>query len=531
MSQADQDAPSDNKPSSIDDASPYFVAVDLGSNSFHMLIAKLNKGQLEIVDRVKDMVQIARGIQNNARLANDAIERALTCLECFKERIRQIPASQVRAVGTKALRMVDNAEEFLARAEQALGHPIRIISGYEEARLVYAGVAHTLSNDPVKRLVVDIGGGSTEFIIGQQMQPWLMESLSIGCVTYTENYFAANTTNNQISSGMLRNAYLQTCAELELIVRRYKRTGWDIAIGTSGTMRAISDNMPEQTAAGVITQAGLQRLYQAMLEKGGLQISGLTQQRLDVLPAGIAILLAIFDQLGLSEIHVATASLKEGLIYDTIGRLHEEDTRDITVKDLLKRYRVDKKQAKHVSRLAQHLFGQLNPPPIADINLKKLLKWAAKLHEIGLSISHSGYHQHGFYLLANSDLAGFTQFEQQILSILVGGHRRKFKNDLLAPIDTRHKEGLLQAIVALRLAVILNRRREKISIKPAITIEAHDIYLTIERDWLDQHPLTQRSLSQEGDYLGKIQYSLWVNDVLLTPQTNLTATTSNTAAH
>ncbi len=506
-----------------DDTSPYFVAVDLGSNSFHMLIAKETNGQLDIIDRVKDMVQIARGVDENGRLAPEAIERALVCLACFRERIQQIPASQVRAVGTKALRMVENAQEFLAQAENTLGHPIQIISGYEEARLIYTGVSHTLANDPVKRLVIDIGGGSTEFIIGKKMRPWLMESLSIGCVTYTERFF--RKANGKITQKMMRNAYLQTCEEMELILKKYKRTGWEMAIGTSGTMRAIAEGMPNQSGGGLITAQGLNELYQSVIDTGSLQMAGVTQQRLDVLPAGIAILKAIVDQFELQEVYVATATLKEGLIFETLGRLNEKDIREVTVEDLMIRYRADTKQARRVHRMALHFFKQLEPLSIVGVNIKKLLKWGAKLHEIGLNISHSGYHSHGYYLLENSDLAGFTQFEQQILSLLVGCHRRKFKSDLLEQLNSKHLTNLLPVIIALRLAVLLNRRREKITIKPSLNIQDKAVKLGIDAGWLDQHLLTQRSLAQESSYLAKIGYSLWINDSQVTEAEPLTATT------
>jgi len=216
--------------------SPYFAAVDLGSNSFHMIICRVNQDTVETVDRVKDMVQIARGMQSGS-LAPDAQDRALQCLKRFAERLRGIPASQVRAVGTKSLRSAKNARSFLRDAEQSLGHPIAIISGYEEARLVYKGLAHCVANDNNRRLVIDIGGASTEFIIGRDSEPELLESLNFGCVVFAEKH----DLKNQVSARGMRSAYLAACADLEMIRPSYLKKGWDIVYGTSGTMRAIAD--------------------------------------------------------------------------------------------------------------------------------------------------------------------------------------------------------------------------------------------------------------------------------------------------
>jgi exopolyphosphatase/guanosine-5'-triphosphate,3'-diphosphate pyrophosphatase len=493
--------------------SPYFAAIDLGSNSFHMLIVKVNDGILETVDRVKEMVQIARGLKRTKSLSEEAQARALHCLSCFQERIREIPPEQVRVVGTKALRSAKNASSFIKEAEAALGHSIDIISGYEEARLVYLGVSHDISADKGKPLIIDIGGGSTEFIIGssnngrksqKDQQPRLMESLSIGCVTYSDNYFSDESGNapEAITRKMINEAYYATCLELELIIRRYRRQGWDIAVGSSGTMRAISELMPADIVSGVITREGLNGLLDELKQYGALSnLSGISAQRASVLPAGIIILSAIFDQLQLDEIHVVNATLKEGLVYDTMGRLSAHDMRDQTVDKLIEQHQVDREQAERVDKTLRHFIKSLPSPIINGVNVQKILHWAALLHEIGLSVSHSGYHHHGAYLLKNTDMAGFSRFEQELLSLFVGAHRRKIRSERLAVLTAETQQFLASFFACLRLAVLLNHRREDDIHLPSIIVQEQNIILQFSDNWLDEHPLTYRNLLQEQRYL------------------------------
>lgn len=483
---------------------PYFAAIDLGSNSFHMLIARDNHGEIEIVDRVKDMVQIARGLQRDGTLSHEAQGRALHCLACFAERIRNIPANHIRAVGTKALRAAQNAKSFLSQAEDALGQPISIISGYEEARLVYRGVSHAITRDKRRRLVIDIGGGSTEFIIGLNHQPQLLESLSIGCVTYAERFFNHAGSAN-VSLEAVNNTYLATCEELEGIRREYCQRGWDMAIGASGTMRAIAELMPDNSLAGIITREGLEKLISETLAEGRIVNLDVPKLRRDVLPAGLAILRGIFDQLGIEELHVADATLKEGLIYDTIGRLAKQDIRDTTVENLIQRYQIDSKQAQRVQDTALKLFHQLDVKPLSHTQADSILGWAAKLHEIGLSLSHSNYHKHGQYILNNADMAGFSRFEQQLMSTLVRSHRRNLKPDLLQALGEQVMESCLPMVFCLRLATLLNRRRENVEQLPRIDWKDGRVKLAFIDGWLDEHPLTRVNLAAEANWLAAIE--------------------------
>ncbi len=492
-----------NNPQPLSD-SPYFAAIDLGSNSFHMLIVKVNNGVLETVDRVKDMVQIARGLKPAGTLSEEAQARALHCLSCFQERIHHIPAEQIRAVGTKALRSAHNSETFLRKAETALGHSIDIISGYEEARLVYLGVSHDISADKGDPLIVDIGGGSTEFIIGHNQKAHFMESLSIGCVTYTD-HFLSNTNGDALSPlspKMIDDVYYATCSELEVISRRYRRHGWNICVGSSGSMRAIAELMPADIVTGVITRSGLSILIDSLKQQGSLnRTEGISEQRLSVLPAGIIILWAIFDELQLEEIHVVDATLKEGLIYDTMGRLSAQDMRDETVNRMLEQYSVDSDQALRVDKTLTHFIHSLPNPLVYSVNVRKIIHWAALLHEIGFSISHSSYHRHGAYLLKNSDMAGFSRFEQELLALYVGSHRRRIHPDQLA-ILTAETQILLSVFLAcLRIAIVLNHRRDDNSELPKVDINKQTITLTFTDGWLNQHPLSYRNLLQEQRYL------------------------------
>jgi len=492
--------------------SPYFAAIDLGSNSFHMLIVKVNDDSIEIVDRVKEMVQIARGLQRSKSLSEDAKARALHALSCFQERIRDIPHHQIRVVGTKALRMASDANAFLQEAEAALQHPIDIISGYEEARLVYLGASQDISPDKGKPLIIDIGGGSTEFIIGEDNNPRILESLSIGCVTFSDRFLSDDNGDaiTEITPEILNEIYYATSIELELIIRRYRKIGWDITVGSSGTMRAVAELMPGDVVSGVITKDGLAALRQHLIDNTPIDnIESISERRRSVLPAGILILSAIFDQLDLDEIIVVDATLKEGLIYDTIGRLSSEDMRDNTVEKLIDTYSIDREQADRVDNTLIHFLPSLEQDPIINgLDVKKLTHWAALLHEIGLTISHSGYHHHGYYILSESDMAGFSRSEQEVLALYVGCHRRKINTERSNLLTADNASALATLLVLLRLAVLLNHRREETIERPTLVIDGATVSLQFDENWLDEHPLTYRKLLQEQRYLAAIDVEL-----------------------
>ncbi len=483
-------------------APPYFAAVDLGSNSFHLLVAQLEDGFIKTVDREKDMVQLARGLQDDGNLSEEARERALACLNRFSERLRDIPAHQVRVVGTKTLRDADAAGDFLTAAEEALGHPIAIISGYEEARLVYEGLSRSVVNDNNQRLVIDIGGASTEFIIGCDGTPELLESLDFGCVAITREFFAQG-----INAKSLKAAYLAVCERIEDIRANYVRHGWDISYGTSGTMRAIADLCQEHDGGAVINAKSLNLLIAALESDGEITSGSFSKPRRSVLPAGIVILKAIYDELNIKTLHVADATLKEGLIYDTIGRLGDDDIRQRTIQKLQQQYRIDTQHGERVRHLAAHLWRQIDGPVLPGASRTKLLNWAAQLHELGLGVSHSGYHHHNLYILQHADLAGFSRHEQALLANIASCHRKKITGKLTT-LPTKAIAAIMPLLICLRLAVILNRGRDGVDTSVEITLNSPNIQLTFNAEWLTQHPLTQAGLEQEANYLEAVGFNL-----------------------
>ena len=480
------------------------AAVDLGSNSFHMVVARYIHGQLVIIDRLREMVRLAAGVAENGRIDKEAAARALACLQRFGQRLRDMRADSVRVVGTNALRLAHRKQAFLERAREALGHPIEIISGMEEARLIYGGVAHTMPSEPGRRLVVDIGGGSTELIIGEGLAPLDLESLQMGCVSLSERFFR----DGKISAKRMAGARLAARLELEPVQAAFRRRGWDRSAGSSGTVRAIGEAIRElDSQSAMITPAGLERVINYLVEAGHvreLKLAALTEDRRPVFPGGVAILAEVFAGLNLKEMRLAEGAMREGLLYDMVGRYTDEDARDRTVRGMQQRYHVDFAQAERVEATALNFLEQtrdtwkLQGDPSADL----ALRWASRLHEIGLDVSHSGYHRHGAYLLENADMQGFSREEQRLLARTVGGHRRKLDlagmEELLPPWD----RNAVYLIIILRLAVLLHRGRSPAALPPiALTPGSKSLELRFPARWLNDHPLTSADLQQEVDYL------------------------------
>ena len=469
-----------------------------------MVVARYAHGQLTIIDRLREMVRLASGVEENGRIDKEAAARALACLERFGQRLRDMHANSVRVVGTNTLRVARRKQAFLERAREALGHPIEIISGMEEARLIYSGVAHTMPSQPGKRLVVDIGGGSTELAIGEGLVPLELESLRMGCVSVSERFF----NDGRISSKRLARARVAARLELEPVQAAIRRRGWEHAVGSSGTVRAIGEALRElDPQASTIKPEGLDRVLNYLIdaghvrELGGLQ--AITEDRRAVFPGGAAILAEVFEVLGIGEMRIADGAMREGLLYDMLGRFTDEDARERTVRAMQERYHVDLEQAERVEATALEFLAQVRhawrlEDPLADL----ALQWAARLHETGLDVSHSGYHRHGAYLLENADMPGFAREEQRLLARLVGSHRRKLAlaglEDLVPPWD----HTALRLIVLLRLAVLLHRGRSPTAL-PNIELSAtpNSLVLRFPGRWLKEHPLTTTDLHQEIDYL------------------------------
>ena len=488
-----------------------FAAIDLGSNSFHLVVAREEEHALTVIDRERDMVRLAAGLDGKGLLTPEASERALECLARFGQRLRGLEPENVRIVGTNALRKARNSREFIARAEQALGFSIEIISGVEEARLVYLGAAQTLQGDRGRRLVVDIGGGSTEIIVGDKSDPVYLKSLYMGCVSSSERFFP----DGEYDQFRMRSAILNAQLELESSALVLQSLGAEDFIGTSGTARAINNVLRENGWSETgITREGLDKLVKKIIKAGKLEklkISGLSEERRPVFAGGVAVMTAIFNALEIEFMRISDGSLREGVLHDLIGRVLYEDRRAITVLELMKRHHIDLDQGQRVRETTLALFKQIKREGLLKRE-RRLLGWAAQLHEIGLMIAHNQHHQHGGYVLANMDLPGFSRQEQGALSIMVRLQRRKYLPELIEDSAYVRSDALGLMTRLLRLAVLLNRGRMPTVIPPIqLKLEAPEIMiLEISKNWLEDHPLTAADLDQEVDTLAAAGHELQI---------------------
>jgi len=483
--------------------SDVIAAVDLGSNSFHMVVARYSHGQLVIIDRLREMVRLAAGVGEDGRIDKDVAARALACLQRFGQRLRDMHARNVRVVGTNALRIARRKQSFLERARDALGFPIEIVSGMEEARLIYSGVAHNLPNETGRRLVVDIGGGSTEIIIGERYEPLELESLQMGCVSLSQLFFG----DGRLSAKRIERARLAARLELEPIQAAFQRRGWERAVGSSGTIRVISDSIRElDPSASSITPAGLELLLKRLADSGSLReldLDSVSEDRRPVFPGGTVILAEIIAALGIAQMRFVEGALRDGLLYDMVGRMTRSDARERTVASMQRRYHVDLEQAERVEATAVVFLNQVKTAWGLDDPLAELsLRWGARLHEIGLDVAHNGYHRHGAYLLENADMPGFAREEQQLIARLVGSHRRKFTLEKLEDLIPPWDKLAIYLIVLLRLAVLLHRGRSGVAL-PNIELAARGrtLELRFPARWLNEHPLTVADLQLEIEFL------------------------------
>ena len=481
------------------------AAVDLGSNSFRMLIAQAvntpSGTQLRPIDTLRESVRLAAGLTENKLLGNDAYQRGLTAIRRFGERIREFDPANVRAVATNTLRVAKNSQQFIRDAQEALGFPIEVIAGVEEARLIYIGAAHEVQAVQGNRLVVDIGGGSTEFIIGKGYEPKLLESLYIGCVSHSMRFFP----KGNIDAHEFKEAELAARREIQVISGAYLNSGWKQAIGSSGTARALAEliaandlNGRVNDTGGLITREGLKALKKHLLKYehvNQVELIGLKDDRRSVWPGGLAIMLAVFDELGIEEMEVTDAALRSGVLYDLLGRSQHHDMRYVTVEQFMQRYAVDREQADRVGRLASDFLQQL-PKPEAENRADNvvLLQWAANLHEIGLSISHNGYHKHSAYIAGNADMPGFSKNDQARLAALLIGHTGK-----LGKLANNHGFNDWRMLFCLRLAQVLCRGRNDTKL-PKIKVSEHDgsYLVNLSKEWAAEHPLTEFSLMKEA---------------------------------
>lgn len=485
------------------------AAIDLGSNSFHMVIAQVSHGQLRITGEFGEKVQLAAGLVSG-RLDDVSQQRGLDCLAQFTQMIEGMPPGSVRVVGTNALRVAKNRYDFIGKAMDIMNHPVEIIAGREEARLIYVGVSKTMDHGDSKRLVVDIGGGSTEFIIGQQLEPMLTESLHMGCVSFRQRFF----DDGSINKSNFQKAVTAARLELLSIQDDYLDETWDVAIGSSGTVKAAFNIVKENNwSKKGITPKSLKQIQKALLLAGhsnNIDLPGLKPERKSTFAAGVAILTAVFECFNIKQMDFSNGALREGVLYDIMGRYAESDIRERTVNYMLNQYHIDTEQAKLVTHTALSALAQVKVDwNLSSISSEDLLRWAGLLHEVGVGISHSRYHKHGAYIISESDMPGFSQQEQQALSNLILRHRRKFTQSLDYRFTKSDQQVLDRLSILLRLSIVLHNDRKEGDM-PIFTLKANNKTLHAEflPKWLDSRPLTLANLQREAESLVSNGYTL-----------------------
>ena len=484
------------------------AAVDLGSNSFHLQVGRVVDRQIYPLDSLREVVRLGAGLTSEKRIDRVTQARALEALARIGERLRGLPRGAVRAVGTNTLRVAKNAPQFLREARAALGFPIEVIAGREEARLIYLGVAHAMPPATHNRLVVDIGGGSTEFIVGKGLDPLLTESLYMGCVSYSLAYFP----EGRIEKSRFKKAELAARQELAGMAGSYRSAGWQEAVGSSGTARALETILRESGFAEEgITLAGLERLKSLLIKHERAEpdrIAGLRKDRALVIPGGLAIMLAAFSELGIERMAVSDGALRHGVLYDLLGRVQHHDMRESTVAQFMRRYHVDAAQAERVRTLALKIFESIAVQERELDADSLLLDWAARLAEIGLSVAHAQYHKHSAYILSNADMPGFSRMEQQRLARIVVAHRGK----LGKMHDVGLEDGDWAMVFALRIAALALRNRTDARF-PMLRASGDEsgFMLDLPQAWLDENPLAAAALDTETGHWKAVGMKFSVN--------------------
>lgn len=492
----------------------HIAALDLGSNSFHLVVARVVAGHLRIVHKVKQRVRLADGLSSDNLLSEEAMQRGLHCLEAMAESIKGFSPESVRIVATYTLRKASNKGVFFKAARAILPYPIEVISGTEEARLIYHGVANT-HHSTGRRLIIDIGGGSTEFVIGEQFEPKLLRSLQLGCVSYKKRYFS----KGNISQKAFNKAITAACQELELIDERYQKLGWHSCIGTSGTIKAIVqlvDEINQGASNGIITQADLNQLMARAIKAGHvdeLDFESLGEERRPVFASGLAILIAIFQSLNIEQMHFSPAALREGVLYEMEDELTHHDIRERTAQSLATRYDVDTAQAQRVLDSAMTIYKQVKSDwQLQHKELRNMLSWAALLHEVGLQINSRGVQKHSAYVLQNVDMPGFNQEQQLLLATLVRFHRKKIRPEEIAEFSQYQPLQVYKLVALLRLAVLLNIKRQD-GILPDFNVRVgkHKIELNFPEGWLAQKPIFSADLEREQEQIKVLELGLRVD--------------------
>ncbi|PJG86167.1 exopolyphosphatase [Conservatibacter flavescens] len=485
------------------------AAIDLGSNSFHMIIARIINGSIQILSRLKQQVQLAEGLDENNVLSQAAIQRGVECLALFAERLHGFAPQDVRVVGTYTLRTAVNNQDFLQQAQQVFPYHINIISGQSEAEFIYAGASHT-QPEMGRKFVIDIGGGSTEMIIGDDFLPLITQSRHMGCVSFAKHYFP----NNIISKAHFEHAYQSAVKKIEDLAEKYQHLGWKSVLGSSGTIKTVTQVISHTiNNDGLITRPRLQQLIERVLRAdhmNKLMIPGLLEERVNVFVPGLAILTAIFDVFKIRKMRYSDGALREGIIYSLEQGFQVSNIRQRTAKGLMEQFNIDENQAHRVYQTAVLLSQEYQSWNNAHLSqeMRSILLWAAQLHEVGIVINHRGLQHHSAYILQNTELPGFDKAQQELLTTLVRHHIGTFKRRELPKFSRYDYMDVLALIRLLRLAVLLNKSRqatekaEKFSLKLNRTLT--NWQLTFENDYLSRNPLIVQDLIAEKRFLETI---------------------------
>jgi len=474
-----------------------------------MVVARIENGHIHILDNLKEMVRLGAGLDENGRLSQESRSRALLCLERFGERVHSFPQGSVAAVGTKTLRQAKNSRLFLQNASEILGHPIAVIGGKEEARLIYLGVSHSLVAEDGKRFVMDIGGGSTELIIGEDFEPQHLRSLNMGCVSMSREFFRSK----KLSRKSWKKASIAAHLKLRPVRRYFQKVDWSSATGASGTIKAVGKVVNGLGLESyTISLDSLYGIRDRMIEAehlDNLSLPGLKSDRKPVFAGGLAILIATFEALKIQTIQVSEGALREGLLYERLGRIQSEDTRLKTISSVQQRFQISQKHARRVSLTAHRLLASCEETWHLRLEDAELLHWASSLHELGLAVSLSGYQKHGAYLLDHADLPGFSFEEQDLMSVLVRCHRKKISKKLFSNLPEKNQQTALRLVVLLRLATLLHRsRKEETAVIEETLANENGLTLQFAKNELIRHPLQLASLEQEAQYLQSVDFEL-----------------------
>jgi exopolyphosphatase/guanosine-5'-triphosphate,3'-diphosphate pyrophosphatase len=493
--------------------SPLYAVIDLGSNSFHMLITRLVADSVQTVDKIKRKVRLASGLNEQNELSNEAMLRGLECLNFFAERLQDIPAENVRVVATATLRIAQNSQDFLAKAEQVLGHKVVLLSGNQEAETIYLGVAHTSSSED-RRLVMDIGGASTELIAGNAFEAIQVNSINMGCVTFNQQFF----TDGKLTLAHFEKAKNAAKSLLLPLVSDYTSIGWQSVLSGSGTVQALAEILRANHQPAIISLDFLYQLEKQLIACETISdtcIKGLTHDRQPVFASGLAILIAIFESFTLTELQLSSGALREGLLYEMLPNMRQMSIRQRTVNSIAERFHVDKSHAARVSNQAQVIFDSFAQHwLLTKGNTYKLLLTSCALHEVGLLLEFKHHQEHGAYIIKNADLAGFDQVDKQLVAALIRLQKSTIDIEILKEQSATHYKKACYLLVIFRLALIMCQRRTD-DVLPEFTSDISDgnITLSLPSIWLKTHPLIIDELRHENIYLKALNLTLSFNAI------------------